>query len=85
MEIKLVNDESTDNTLSIIQEIQRGDPRIKIMNNKKNMGILYIRCIGVLASKSKYIFPLDNDDMLFDSDVFHTIINIADIRNFDIS
>ena len=78
IEIILVNDFSTDNTLSFIEEIQRGDPRIKIINNKKNMGILYTRCIGVLNSKGRYIFPLDNDDMFLDNDVFFTMTNIAD-------
>ena len=84
LEIILVNDYSTDDTLSIILEIQREDQRIKIINNKKNMGILYSRCIGVLASKSKYIFPLDNDDMFLDKDVFQTIVNIAEAGKFDI-
>ena len=27
------------------------------------MGILYSRSIGTLSAKSKYIFPLDNDDV----------------------
>ena len=84
IEIILVNDFSTDNTLSFIEEIQRGDPRIKIINNKKNMGILYTRCIGVLNSKGRYIFPLDNDDMFLDNDVFFTMTNIADKGYFDI-
>ena len=84
LEIILVDDKSTDDTLSFIQEIQQGDPRIKIINNQKNMGILYSRCIGALYSKSKYIFPLDNDDMFLDSDVFKAITNIADKGSFDI-
>ena len=38
-------------------------------NNKKNMGTLYSRSIGVLKAKGDYIFSLDNDDMYFDYDV----------------
>ena len=34
LEIILVDDKSTDDTLSFIQEIQQGDPRIKIINNQ---------------------------------------------------
>ena len=80
----LVNDYSTDDTLSFIQEIQKEDSRIKIISNKKNMGILYSRCIGTLSAKGKYIFPLDNDDMFLDEDVFQTITNIAEKGFFDI-
>ena len=84
IEIILVNDFSTDNTLSILQEFAKVDPRIKIINNKKNMGIIYTRSIGSLAAKGKYIFPLDNDDMFLDKDVFDTISKVADKGNFDI-
>ena len=52
--------------------------------NKKNMGILYSRSIGVLSSKGKYIFSLDNDDMFLDFDVFSTITKIANESNIDI-
>ena len=48
------------------------------------MGILYSRCIGALSAKGKYIFPLDNDDMFLDEDVFQTITNIAEKGFFDI-
>ena len=84
LEIILVNDYSTDDTLSYIQEIQEEDPRIKIINNKKNMGIIYSRSIGTLSAKGKYIFPLDNDDMFLDKDVFEIITNIAEKGDFDI-
>ena len=84
LEIVLVNDHSPDNTLSILEKYQKEDPRIKIINNKKNMGTLYSRSIGTLSSKGKYIFPLDNDDMFLDKDVFKVITNIADYKNIDI-
>ena len=84
IEIILVNDFSTDDTLSEIEKIQKEDPRIKIINNKKNMGILYSRSIGALSAKGQYIFGLDNDDMFLNRDVFEVITNIADKGNFDI-
>ena len=84
IEIILVNDFSTDNTLSIVEKLKNEDPRIKIINNKKNMGILYSRSIGTLLSKGNYIFPLDNDDMFLDNDIFQTISNIANESNIDI-
>lgn len=84
IEIILVNDKSKDNSLKIIENMQKYDKRIKIINNKKNMGTLYSRCIGVLQSKGNYIFPLDNDDMFFDNDVFTFIYEEAYNFNYDI-
>ena len=68
----------------MVEKIQKEDPRIRIVKNKKNMGILYSRSIGALNAKGKYIFPLDNDDMFLDKDVFQTISNIADKGDFDL-
>ena len=49
------------------------------------MGTLYTRCIGTLSAKGKYIFPLDNDDMFLDKDVFYKIaIKTAEKYDFDI-
>jgi len=84
LEIVIVNDCSTDDSLSVVEKIQEKDARIKIVKNKKNMGILYSRSIGALSAKGKYIFPLDNDDLFLDEDVFETISNIADKGNFDL-
>jgi len=83
VEIIFVNDLSTDNTLKIIEELQKEDPRIEIINNIKNMGILYSRCLGVLNAKGKYIVPLDHDDFFFDDDVFEVIYEEAEETNFD--
>ena len=83
IEIILVNDLSTDNTLKIIEKLQTEDPRIEIINNEKNMGILYSRSLGVLNAKGKYIVPLDHDDFFFDDDVFEVIYEEAEKTNFD--
>ena len=84
IEIILVNDVSTDNTLKIAEELQNEDPRIEIINNVKNMGTLYSRCIGVLNAKGKYIVPLDHDDFFFDKEVFEVIYEEAEKTKFDI-
>ena len=84
IEIILVDDNSTDNTLNIVKKMQIEDKRIKLIQNQRNMGILYSRSIGVLSSKGKYLFTLDNDDIFLDNDIFHTTINIGENGNFDI-
>ena len=83
-EIILINDFSSDNTSYIIEKIQKDDHRIKIINNLKNKGTLYSRCIGVLVSKGNYIFNLDNDDLYFCEDLFDNIYNIASNEELDI-
>jgi len=81
-EIILIDDFSKDNTKQIIEVMKKKDSRIKIINNNKNMGTLYSRCIGVLFSKGKYIFPLDNDDMFLNEFLFRKIYKEA--KNYDI-
>ena len=84
LEILLINDYSIDNTYNIIINIQKKDKRIKIINNKRNMGALYSRSIAALISKGEYIFGLDNDDMYFDHDVFDYIYKKGKKENLDI-
>ena len=84
IEIILIDDNSTDNTLSIVTNIKKADKRIHIIRNKNNMGVLYSRSIGVLSSKGKFIFTLDNDDLFLNYDVFDTITRIGEEGKFDI-
>ena len=79
-----LNDYSQDNTLEIINELKEKDSRIKIINNQNNMGILYSRSIGVLSSKGKYIYCLDNDDLFYDRFLFNNIYDIAENQDYDI-
>ena len=83
-EIIIANDGSTPETLAFIEKMQKEDNRIKIINNKKNMGTLYTRCVGTLSAKGKYIIPIDGDDMILNNNVFDVLINIEMKSNFDI-
>jgi glycosyltransferase involved in cell wall biosynthesis len=84
IEIILINDNSKDNSIEIIENIQKKDPRIILINNKKNMGILYSRCLGVLKSKGNFILNLDHDDMFFDEDVFDKLYQSTEKGIYDI-
>ena len=84
IEIILINDFSSDNTSYIVENLQKNDQRIKIINNIRNMGTLYSRSIGALASRGEYIFNLDNDDIYFSHDLFDIIYKIGKDENLDI-
>ena len=84
LEIILVNDLSSDNSSFVIERLQNSDKRIKIINNKRNMGTLYSRSIGALKSKGEYIIGLDNDDFFSYEEVLETVYLNAKINNFDI-
>ena len=84
IEIIIINDFSNDNTYKIIEELTKEDFRIKIINNNKNMGTLYSRCIGTLNAKGMYIFPLDDDDLFMNEDIFSIILDEAEKGKYDI-
>lgn len=61
-ELIIIDDASTDKTLNKIIEYQKIDNRIKLIVNKKNMGVSYSRNIGLKEAKGDYITFIDSDD-----------------------
>lgn len=62
MEIIIVNDCSTDNSLEIINYYMKQDNRIILINKEKNEGISVVRNSAIKIAKGKYIFQIDSDD-----------------------
>ena len=62
-ELILVNDFSSDNSLKILNNYKKKDKRIRVINNKKNLGTVKSRNIALKAAKGKYIAVLDSDDI----------------------
>lgn len=60
LEIVVVEDCSTDGTKAKIKEV--GDKRVKLVENKKNMGAGMSRRIGIEASTGDYVITVDGDD-----------------------
>lgn len=61
LEIIVVNDGSTDNSLEIINSYE--DKRIKVINNKENKGIPFSRNLGLKNANGKYLVIMDADDI----------------------
>jgi len=75
IEIVLVNDGSTDNSLNILQNYSKKDSRMKIVNNDKNRGLFYSRGNGILNSIGEYLMFLEPDDLLKGSDNLEYLYN----------
>ena len=84
IEIIIVDDYSTDNSIKYIKKAQKSDPRIKLYKNKKNMGTLYTKSIGALHAIGEYLILLDSDTMLGKEDYLDTAYNSAKEKNIDI-
>lgn len=63
IEIILVNDGSTDNSLEICKEYSKNDSRIKIVS-KKNEGLGMARNTGIDNADGEYICFFDSDDFV---------------------
>ncbi|MED7788021.1 glycosyltransferase family 2 protein [Francisella sp. 19X1-34] len=63
LEIILVNDGSTDNSLVICQQYEKEDSRIKVIN-KKNGGLSSSRNAALDICTGKYISFIDGDDFI---------------------
>lgn len=62
-ELIIVDDASTDNTIAIIEEEIKKDPRITLLKNTKNQGASYCRNLATEKAKGKFIAFLDADDL----------------------
>ena len=62
MEIICIDDGSTDDSLSVMYAFEKKDPRIRLLQHKKNLGLLQARLNGIRNAQGRYIAFLDSDD-----------------------
>ncbi len=82
LEIVCVNDNSNDGTLSVLKSLQKEDPRITIITNKVNRGVIYNRIYGGMQSRGEYVTFLDADDSLANINILNEAYEIA-TKKFD--
>lgn len=61
-EVIIIDDCSTDHSISIINQFISKDKRINLFQNKTNLGVLTSRNIGIEKAIGQYILFLDSDD-----------------------
>lgn len=85
-EIIIINDYSTDNTLTVAEGLAKKHRMIKIISNKENIGCPATRNAGIREAKNDLIFNLDSDNILSPNSVLLLknllLTNNADIVSF---
>jgi glycosyltransferase involved in cell wall biosynthesis len=61
-EFIIINDASTDNSLTIISEYMEQDSRIRLINNSENLKLIETLNKGIDLANGKYIARMDADD-----------------------
>lgn len=82
IEIICVNDESTDNSLEILNDYAKKDERIKIIN-QSNAGPGVARNNGIYVANGEYIAFCDPDDWI-DENAYEYLYNKAKANNADV-
>ncbi len=62
-EFIIINDGSPDQTATVLQQYQDKDPRIRIITNDTNIGLIASLNKGLDAARGKYIARMDDDDI----------------------
>lgn len=84
LEIIIVDDCSSDNSLKIIKNYQKEDKRIIIIQHTINEGKIKSRSDGIMIARGKYITVLDGDDAFIHKDILKNGLIIAFLGDLDV-
>lgn len=89
IEILAIDDNSSDNTINVLQELQKKDSRLKVFENNISLGPNFSRNIGIQNSRGNYIIFLDSDDEFRNESLCDVFLNVlkhkSDIAVFGIN
>lgn len=83
IEVILINDCSTDNSLSICEQYSKKDNRIIIIDKREKTSISYTRNLGFQKLTGDYIMFVDSDDMVSENFVEKMVATIEE-KNVDV-
>lgn len=63
IEVMLLNDGSTDNSLSVCRSLEKRDVRVRVYTHE-NRGVSYTRTLGITLARGEYIQFVDSDDYI---------------------
>lgn len=84
IEIIVINDNSTDNSLEILKNFAQKDARVKIINNSINKKTASARNAGLAIACGEYVGFVDGDDYI-DLDFCEKLYSLAVKNNADIA
>ena len=82
IEIIFIDDFSFDDTIKVVQKLQKEDERIILIKNKVNKGTLITRNLGVLMSKGEYLTFPDVDD-IFTKNILKICYKLSKRYNYE--
>lgn len=77
LELILVDDSSSDDSLLIMEEYEKIDERVKVIRHEKNQGQSISRNDGLALATGKYIYFLDSDDYIVEN-IFNEVISFME-------
>ncbi len=84
-ELIIVNDGSLDNTLEVLKKYEeKANGKIRVINNKKNIGLSASRNKAIRQAKGEYIVHLDGDDTLYNRNTLANIDATIGDQDYDI-
>ena len=78
LEIIIVDDKSTDESVRILEKLKKKYKFLKILKNTKNLGANKSINKAARIASAKYIYPCSVDDILYRNDFFYKTINFLE-------
>ncbi len=76
-EVLFIDNNSPDKSVNIAKNLFQNEPRIKIVENKENLGFSMGNNVGFKLSKAKYVIALNNDTEVQENFI-QTLVSIAE-------
>ena len=83
LELVLIDDKSSDNSLSILREY-KNNSKVVLIENEQNKGLSYSRNVGLKMSHGDYIGYIDSDDYI-EPDYYEKLMEAIQKEKADIA